>query len=87
VPLRGRTLARLRLFADAYRMPAHDRSRLVDALVHTHDWCYGVVRMAVAAGHGPFTDMWHQGGARRAGRTRAWLAAHGAEMRVALGVG
>jgi hypothetical protein len=85
-PLHGRTLARLRLFADAYGLPARDRSRLVDALVHTHDWCYGVVRMAVAAGHGPFTDMWHQGGARRAARTRAWLAAHGAEMREALGV-
>jgi hypothetical protein len=85
-PVRGRTMVRLRLFADAYDMSAHDRSRLVDALVHTHDWCYGVVRMAVAAGHGAFTDMWHQGGASRAGRTRAWIAAHRAELREALGI-
>jgi Phosphotransferase enzyme family len=82
--LRGRTLARLRLFADAYGMPTRARHHVVDAMVHTHDWCYGVVRTAVAAGHEEFRRMWHQGGARRAHRTRHWLATHGEDMRVAL---
>jgi hypothetical protein len=82
--LRGRTLARLRLFADAYRMPRRDRGRLVDAMVHTHDWCYGVVQTAVASGHESFGEMWTHGGAGRARRTRNWIVAHGEEMRSAL---
>ena len=64
--LRGRTLARLRLFVDAYGMRGRERERVVDAMVDAHDWCYRVVRAAVAAGHEPFGRMWHAGGARRA---------------------
>jgi hypothetical protein len=82
----GRSLARLRLFADAYGMSRRERGRAVDAMVDAHDWCYRVVRNAVAAGHEPFGLMWHGGGAARAARTRAWLADHAGEMRVALGV-
>jgi hypothetical protein len=84
VSLRGRTLGRLRLFADAYGLPRRDRGRMVDAMVHTHDWCYGVVQTAVAAGHESFGQMWRQGGAGRAHRTRSWIVAHGDEMRNAL---
>jgi hypothetical protein len=84
--LRGRSLARLRLFVDAYGMPRRERERVVEAMVDAHDWCYRVVRDAVAAGHEPFGRMWRGGGAARAVRTRAWLAAHADEMRVALGV-
>jgi hypothetical protein len=85
-PVRGRGLARLRLFADGYGMPRRERERVVDAMVDAHDWCYRIVRDAVAAGHEPFGRMWHGGGAARAARTRAWLDAHPDEMRAALGV-
>jgi hypothetical protein len=84
--VRGRSLARLRLFVDAYGLPRSERERVVDAMVDAHDWCYRVVRDAVAAGHEPFGRMWHGGGAERAVRTRAWLAAHADEMRAVLGV-
>jgi phosphotransferase family enzyme len=82
----GRTLARLRLFVDSYGMRRRDRERVVDAMVHTHDWCYGVVRTAVAAGHEQFGRMWLAGGAARAVRTRRWIATHGPAMRAALGI-
>ena len=83
--LRGHTLARLRLFADAYGLPRRERARVVEAMVHAHDWCYGVVGTAIAAGHAPFSQMWQEGGgAERARRTRHWLATHGDEMRRAL---
>lgn len=84
--VRGRTIARLRLFVDAYGMPRVDRERVVDSMVHTHDWCYRVVRAAIAAGHEPFAQMWHGGGATRALRTRNWIAGHGDAMCTALGI-
>jgi hypothetical protein len=84
--LHGRALARLRLFVDAYGMDQHDRERVTDAIVHAHDWCYRVVRAAIAGGHEPFARMWYGGGAMRAVRTRNWIAAHGDAMRAALGI-
>jgi hypothetical protein len=84
--LRDRTLARLRLFVDAYGMGRGDRERVVDAMAYAHDWCYGVVRAAVAAGHEQFGQMWYRGGAGRAVRTRHWIGAHGDAMRTALGI-
>jgi hypothetical protein len=84
--VRGRSLARLRTFVDAYGLPRRDRARVVDALVPAHDWCYRVVRTAVAGGHEPFGRMWREGGERRAERTHQWIASHGAQMRAALGV-
>ncbi len=85
-PLCGRTLERLGLFVDAYGMSRDDRERVVDAMVHTHDWCYGVVRTAVRDGHESFGRMWEGGGAERALRTRDWIATHRGAMRAALGV-
>jgi hypothetical protein len=82
--LRGRTLARLRLFVDAYGMPMQERPRVIDAMAQAHDWCYRVVGAAVAAGHVEFVRMWHHGGAERTRRTREWLASHGPHMRRAL---
>jgi hypothetical protein len=82
--LRGRSLERLRLFVDAYGLPSRDRSRIVEASVHTHDRCYRVVRAAVDRGHEPFGRMWREGGRARAERTRRWLDGHGQQMRAAL---
>lgn len=83
--VRGRALERLELFADAYGLARRDRGRVVDALVSTHDWCYAIVRRAVADGHEVFERDWHAGGAVRADRTRAWLAANDRVLRTALG--
>jgi hypothetical protein len=82
--LRGRALARLRTFVDAYGLPRRDRARVVDAMVDAHEWCYDVVRAAVANGHETFERVWRDGGSLRAERTRTWLAAHSAHMREAL---
>jgi hypothetical protein len=84
-PLHGRALDRLRLFLDVYGLRAQDRASVVDAMVHAHDWCYRVVREAIAGGHQPFGRMWHGGGAARAVRTRRWLAANGDAMCRAVG--
>jgi hypothetical protein len=82
--LRGRSLARLRLFADAYGLPRRERTRLVDATIQAHTWCYEVVYAAVAGGHETFGRMWREGGRARMGRTRRWLAAHPGEIAEAL---
>ena len=84
--VRGRTLTRLRTFVDAYGLPERDRARVAEAMVHAHDWCYGVVRRAVADGHEPFERMWREGGESRAGRTREWIASHEPQTREVLGL-
>lgn len=83
-PLRGRSLERLALFADAYGASAAQRAGLADALVHTHDWCYRIVRGAVLAGHEAFARYWRAEGEARATRTRRWLATHRPAIREAL---
>jgi len=84
--VRRRSLARLALFADAYGMSSAARGELIEAIVDAHDWCYAIVRGAVAAGHEAFGLYWRGGGRPRAERTRLWLATHGPEMRAALGL-
>jgi hypothetical protein len=84
--LRGRSLDRLRLFVDAYGMPARERARVVEAMTHAHDWCYDIVRGAVDGGHPTFNEIWRGGGRQRAERTHDWLATHEPEMRAALSV-
>jgi len=78
------SLQRLRLFLDAYELPAAQRSRVIDALVEAHEWCYRIVRGALSNGHEPFERTWRAGGDARAQRTRAWLLAHEGEMRNAV---
>jgi len=82
--LLGRTLDRLRLFADAYGLTAEERTRVVDAMPRAHDWCYDIVRTAVAGGHAAFGALWRGGGRTQADRTNGWLASHADEMRAAL---
>jgi Ser/Thr protein kinase RdoA (MazF antagonist) len=79
-----RSLERLRLFLEAYELPASERGRVIDALVEAHEWCYRIVRGALKNGHEPFERMWRAGGEAKAERTRAWLAAHDEEMRNAI---
>ena len=81
---RGRSLARLRLFADAYGLAGAEREDLVTAVAMNHDWSYDVVGAAIARGHAAFTEYWNGGGAARAARTRRWYAAAAAELRRAL---
>jgi hypothetical protein len=80
----ARSLERLRLFLDAYDLPAGDRGRVIDAMVEAHAWCYRIVRGALRNGHEPFERMWRGGGEAKARRTRAWLLAHEIEMRNAV---
>ena len=82
--LRERRLERLRLFADAYGLPMAERGAVVDALAVAHEWCYDVVRDAVAAGHETFAAIWHGGVRESAERTHAWLVEHDEELRAAL---
>ena len=84
-PLRGQTLDRLRLFADAYGLPARERARVVEAMVHAHAWCYDIVRQAVDDGHPTFGAIWSGGARLVAERTRRWLSDHAPDMRAALG--
>jgi hypothetical protein len=83
-PLRGRTLARLRLFLDAYGLPERERPRVVEATALAHAWCYRIVRDAVAHGHPSFNRMWTAGGRANAARTARWLAEHAPDMRAGL---
>jgi hypothetical protein len=78
------SLRRLELFADGYGATTSEREDLLEAMVPSHDWCYGIVRRAAHAGHEAFGMYWRAGGRERAERTRRWLVAHTAQMRVAL---
>ena len=68
---RGRTLSRLRLFADSYGLDRGNRERLVPAVVENHKWCYDIVGTAAALGHAGFFEYW-TGAMERAERTRRW---------------
>ena len=81
---RGRTLARLRLFVDAYGLAGADREDLLTAVAMNHEWSYDVVGAAIARGHAAFTEYWHGGGEARAARTRQWYVDAGEQLRRAL---
>src|ERR687895_2260955 len=84
--LSGRSLERLRIFIDAYGLARRERSRVVDAAIHTHERCYRVVRTALGCGHETFGRMWRDGGQARADRTRRGDCPPGQEERAALDV-
>ena len=68
---RGRELARLRLFVDSYGLDAEDRTRLVTAIQHNHEWSYDIVGTAARLGHAGFSEYWDSA-RERAERTRQW---------------
>ena len=84
--VRGRSLARLALFADAYGLLRSHRGKLAEAMVASHEWSYRIVSGAVAAGHEAFGVYWNTGGGPRADRTRRWLDSHLCQVRQSLGV-
>ncbi|RZS82831.1 phosphotransferase family enzyme [Motilibacter rhizosphaerae] len=80
----GQELRRARLFADAYGLAREERERLAAAVRDSGEWAYAAVEQAVDQGHREFAEYWRAKGGARAGRTRAWLEAHAAEVGDAL---
>lgn len=72
---RGRSLRRMRVFADAYGLTEADRARLVDAAAANHTWCMDYVRRGAEAGHEWFGRRWWNGEAELTARTNAWFDA------------
>jgi hypothetical protein len=83
----GRMAERLRLFADAYGLPADDRSRLGAAVRATHDWCYDVVRAGAERGQPGYVAFWTPAARAHVERGRRWLAAHAGEVDAAVAPG
>lgn len=81
---RGRTLARLRRFADSYGLGEADRLRLVDAAALNHVWCMDYVRRGAETGHPWFHQRWTTGEADLTDRTNEWFATHDRALRQAL---
>ncbi|HEV7566729.1 MAG TPA: phosphotransferase [Microbacteriaceae bacterium] len=81
-----RSLARLRLFADAYGASKEQRAEMVEAIVECHRWCYSVVAAAAANDHPAFGPLWSNGGQARAERTGRRLVSLLPDMRAALGL-
>jgi hypothetical protein len=67
--------ARLRLFCDAYGLPARDRRRLLELARLRFHRSYGVMRDRAAVG-GSWARMWASGAGERIRRAAAWLDAH-----------
>ena len=57
---------------------------MLDALPLCHQWCYSIVREAIAGGHGSFRREWQDGGEARAERTSRWLSDHAEALRAGL---
>ena len=81
---RGRSLDRMRLFADAYGLDDADRERLVDAVAANHVWCMDYVRRGAENGHEWFRRRWIGGESELTDRTNAWLTRHHSALRAAL---
>ncbi|TCO33644.1 phosphotransferase family enzyme [Kribbella steppae] len=81
---RGRTLSRLRRFADAYGLDETDRGRLVDATARNHVWCMDYVRRGAETGHPWFHQRWTTGEAELTDRTNQWFTEQAEALRHAL---
>ena len=83
-PRRGRSLTRLRRFADSYGLGEADRLRLVDAAALNHIWCMDYVRRGAETGHPWFRQRWTTGEADLTDRTNHWFTSQNAALRQAL---
>lgn len=83
-PRRGRTLTRLRRFADSYGLDDADRARLVDAAALNHIWCMDYVRRGAETGHPWFRQRWTTGEAELTDRTNHWFTTQAPTLRAAL---
>ena len=81
---RGRTLSRLRRFADTYGLTEADRLRLVAATADNHVWCMDYVRRGSETGHPWFHQRWTTGEAALTARTNAWFSQHSQALQDAL---
>jgi Ser/Thr protein kinase RdoA (MazF antagonist) len=81
---RGRSLTRLRRFADAYGLTDADRLRLVDAAADNHVWCMDYVRRGAETGHPWFRQRWTTGEADLTNRTNHWFTTEATALRQAL---
>jgi hypothetical protein len=81
---RGRALARLRVFVDAYGLDRVDRTRLVDAVEATHAWSYDIVREGAAAGRRGYVQHWTPTVRARTMREQQWFTDNRDAMRAAL---
>ncbi|MFI7064639.1 phosphotransferase [Kribbella sp. NPDC050124] len=81
---RGRTLTRLRRFADAYGLDEADRARLIDATARNHVWCMDYVRRGSETGHPWFHQRWTTGEAALTDRTNHWFKTQATALRHAL---
>jgi Ser/Thr protein kinase RdoA (MazF antagonist) len=81
---RGRTLTRLRRFADAYGLSEEDRLRLVDAAALNHEWCMDYVRRGAETGHPWFHQRWTTGESALTDRTNHWFTNQADALRRAL---
>lgn len=83
-PRRGRSLERMRLFADAYDLDETDRERLVEAVAANHVWCMDYVRRGAENGHEWFRRRWIGGESELTERTNTWLASAEDDLRAAV---
>ncbi|MEU4196141.1 phosphotransferase [Kribbella sp. NPDC026611] len=81
---RGRSLSRLRRFADAYDLSSEDRLRLVDAAADNHVWCMAYVQRGSESGHPWFHQRWTTGESALTDRTNRWFAQQARSLRSAL---
>ncbi|MFI7610202.1 aminoglycoside phosphotransferase family protein [Nonomuraea terrae] len=71
--------ARLRLFCDAYGVPARDRRRLLDVARLRFHRSYAAMHARAAVG-GNWAKMWAGGAGQRIRRASAWLDVHEDEL-------